>query len=49
MAKKAKKKLPKPRHAWAINPKTRVKASAKKYSRAKIKRIEKKWEEDLFS
>lgn len=42
-----KKRVPKPRHTWAINPKTRVKKSAKKYARAKAKLIEKKWEDEL--
>lgn len=36
MAKKKKKKaMPKPRHVWEINPKTRVKDSKKKYKRSK--------------
>jgi hypothetical protein len=39
-------KIPKPRHAWAINPKTRVKKSAKKYSRSKAKQIEKDWADE---
>lgn len=34
---KKKPKKPKPRHVWAINPKTRVKKSAKLYDRAKEK------------
>jgi hypothetical protein len=37
MKKKA-RKLPLPRREWKINPVTRVKASAKLYSRAKAKR-----------
>ncbi len=36
--KAAKKKIAFPRRQWQINPATRVKDSAKKYSRAKAKR-----------
>jgi hypothetical protein len=35
--KKAKKKLALPRRNWTINPVTRVKDSAKKYSRQQVK------------
>lgn len=37
MNKKQRKEMPKPRGTWAINPKTRVKASAKVFSRQKEK------------
>jgi hypothetical protein len=37
MAKKRKKKLAFPRRQWQINPTTRVKESAKKYSRPRSK------------
>jgi hypothetical protein len=33
-----KKKVALPRRTWQINPVTRVKASAKKYSRPRVKR-----------
>ncbi len=40
-ARKKKKALPKPRHVWGINPKTRVTPSKKKYDRsAEKKRLE---------
>jgi hypothetical protein len=42
MAKKAKKKLAFPRREWQINPATRVKESAKKYSRPGAKEHERK-------
>jgi hypothetical protein len=35
---KPKKKVALPRRAWVINPVTRVKESAKKYSRQRAKR-----------
>ena len=38
MKAKKKKKPPLPRQPWIINPATRVKESAKKYSRARAKR-----------
>lgn len=37
VGKKAKKKIALPRRQWQINPFTRVKGSAKTYSRAKSK------------
>lgn len=40
--------MPKPRHAWKINPKTRVKDSEKKYSRTKAKKPEKDWVDEIF-
>jgi len=46
--KKKSLRAPKPRHAWKINPKTRVKDSAKKYSRPKTKRSEKTWADEFF-
>jgi hypothetical protein len=36
--KKAKKKVALPRRSWKINPVTRIKTSAKKFSRARAKR-----------
>jgi len=36
--KKGKKKLALPRRNWTINPVTRVKESAKKFSRPRVKR-----------
>ncbi len=42
-----KKKSPKPRHVWAINPKTRVKPSAKKYKRSEEKKKKKSWASGL--
>jgi len=36
--KKGKKTLALPRRSWTINPVTRVKDSAKKFSRARVKR-----------
>jgi hypothetical protein len=46
--KKKKKGMPKPRHGWAINPKTRIKPSQKNYRRKISKRIEKDWVDELF-
>jgi len=43
--KKKKKSKPKPRHAWEINPKTRVKSSGKTYAR---KKKDKDWFEEIF-
>jgi hypothetical protein len=37
MKKPAKKKVAFPRRTWQINPATRVKNSAKKYSRRRVK------------
>ena len=49
MLKKKSIKMPKPRHGWAINPKTRVKPSTKQRCRMKIAgKIEKNWVEELF-
>ena len=47
MAKKKKPSLPKPRHVWKINPKTRVKASDKSYKRSGEKKKEKSWLDEL--
>ncbi|MFA5159270.1 MAG: hypothetical protein WC484_02055 [Candidatus Omnitrophota bacterium] len=44
MVKKKPSKIPKPRHGWAINPKTRVKPSQKSYYR----KAEKHWVDELF-
>jgi hypothetical protein len=44
MARKRKKKLAFPRRQWQINPTTRVKESAKKYSRPRVKDDERKFE-----
>jgi len=38
--KKPKKTIAFPRRTWQINPSTRVVGSAKKYSRARVKRVE---------
>ena len=35
--------LPQPRHTWGINPKTRVKPSAKIYDRKKGKKTKPSW------
>ena len=40
--------MPKLRHAWAINPKTRVKPSKKNCPRETAKKIEKNWMDELF-
>lgn len=48
MAKKKPGEMPKPRHGWAINPKTRVKDSAKKYARSRFREGEKNWEGEFF-
>jgi hypothetical protein len=40
-----KKKLALPRRQWKISPVTRVKESAKKYSRPRVKRVASKYEE----
>ena len=47
--KKSSTKMPKPRHAWKINPKTRVKDSTKTYSRRKTKKVEKDWVDEIFA
>jgi hypothetical protein len=38
--KKPKKTIAFPRRTWQINPSTRVVESAKKYSRARVKRVD---------
>ena len=48
MPKKKLSKMPKPRHGWAINPKTRVKPSRKNYHRKTAKKAEKHWVDELF-
>ncbi len=48
MSKRKKKSLPKPRHVWKINPKTRVKPSKKNYRRSKEKRKKKSWIDDIY-
>jgi hypothetical protein len=48
MPKKKSSKMPKPRHTWAINPKTRVKPSKKSYRRKALKKTEKDWVDELF-
>ena len=48
MSKKKKKALPKPRHVWGINPKTRVKPSDKSYKRSEEKKKKKSWLDDLY-
>lgn len=45
--KKKKKEMPKPRHGWAINPKTRIKSSEKTYRRKTAKRAEKLWADEF--
>ncbi|MBI3316658.1 MAG: hypothetical protein HYZ85_01460 [Candidatus Omnitrophica bacterium] len=44
---KKKRTLPKPRHVWRINPKSRVKDSDKSYKRHREKRKEKSWREEI--
>lgn len=48
MKKIKKKSLPKPRHGWAINPRTRVTPSKKHYARKGTKKVEKNWVDELF-
>ena len=48
MKKKASSKMPKVRHGWAINPKTRVKPSKKTYRRKTAKKAGKNWVDELF-
>jgi hypothetical protein len=48
MPKKKLSRMPKPRHGWAINPKTRVKPSKKSYQRKTAKKAEKHWVDELF-
>ena len=45
--KKSTPKEPKPRHAWEINPKTRVEPSDKEYKRQEEKKKEKTWVDDV--
>ena len=47
MAKKKKPSVPKPRGVWKINPKTRVKPSEKVYDRARARRKEPTWVDDV--
>ena len=49
MPKKKKKpaEMPKPRHGWAINPKTRVKPSEKVYKRSESKKKARTWIDDV--
>jgi hypothetical protein len=48
MSKRKKKpKVPKPRHAWQINPKSRVTPSEKTYKRSEEKKKEKNWSDDI--
>lgn len=47
MAKRKSKKPPKPRHTWEINPKTRVKKSAKQYKRSRDKKKKQSWLDDI--
>jgi hypothetical protein len=44
--KKKKKKVALPRRQWQINPVTRVKPSAKKYSRRRVRQESRKLDED---
>ena len=48
MVKKKTPKIPKPRHVWAINPKTRVTPSKKDYRRKAEKQIEKNLADEFF-
>jgi len=41
-----KKKVALPRRQWQINPVTKIKGSAKKYSRPRVKRAEHKLERE---
>jgi hypothetical protein len=48
MPKKKPLKVPKLRHGWAINPKTRVTPSKKSRRREEIERNKKNWVDELF-
>lgn len=48
MPKKKPFKIPKARHGWAINPKTRVVPSKKNDPRKTAKKGEKDWVDELF-
>jgi len=48
MPKKRSPKTPKPRHVWAINPKTRVAPSKKHGLSKKNKERQKNWVDELF-
>lgn len=48
MPRKKTAKVPKPRHVWAINPKTRVTPSKKRVVSRKDKKIKKNWVDELF-
>ncbi len=48
MPKKRPTKTPKPRHVWAINPKTRVTPSKKHALPKRDKKIQKNWVDELF-
>jgi hypothetical protein len=48
MPKKKIPAMPKLRHGWAINPKTRVTPSQKTYRRKTVKRAEKRWADELL-
>ncbi len=46
--KKTTLKMTKPRHGWAINPKTRIKPSKKSYCRKAAQKAAKDWVDELF-
>lgn len=48
MKKKKSVKMPQVRHGWAINPKTRVTPSKKRYRRKTEKQVDKDWVDELF-
>ncbi|MEI7750671.1 MAG: hypothetical protein WCJ71_01155 [Candidatus Omnitrophota bacterium] len=48
MRKKKPSKMPKPRHVWAINPKTRVAPSKKSFRGKTAQKKEKNWVDELF-
>ncbi len=48
MPKKKSAKTPKPRHVWAINPKTRVAPSKKRAPSGNDKKVLRNWVDELF-
>jgi len=48
MPKKKISGMPKLRHGWAINTRTRVKPSRKTYHRKTVKKAEKNWVDELL-
>lgn len=48
MSKKKNPKVPKPRHVWAINPRTRVTPSKKNAFRKSLENTGKDWVDELL-